>query len=216
MCTVVVRWSPGDAVEILALRDELVGRAFDDPGHWWPQQPTVIGGRDRTAGGSWCVTDTATSVTGLVLNRPQRRAGTPSRGALPLLAVQHGADWPAHLGVNGMASFAVVLAASESLTLWVFDGSTLTSDALPPGTHMITSGGEEDGKADRYLTDFAAAPLDAWTQLDGPQDDRAALVVRHEMETAVYATVFGQVISASPGEVQLTWSRTPWIAGSWS
>ena len=47
MCTVVVRWDPGaaGALEILALRDELVGRDFDDPGTWWPGKSTVVGMR---------------------------------------------------------------------------------------------------------------------------------------------------------------------------
>ena len=214
----MVRWSPGATVEILALRDELVGREFDDPGTWWPEQPTVIGGRDRVAGGSWCVTDTATGVTALVLNRPQKREGTPSRGALPLLAAAHGIAWPSYLDVVGMASFALVLAAPDALTLWVFDGEHLTSESLPVGTHMMTSGGEEDGKADRYLADFAAAPIEEWVALVGqhqPEDDPAALVVRHPFEGGIYATVFGQVITAQPGRVVLSWSRTPWVADSW-
>ncbi|MDT7537470.1 MAG: hypothetical protein QOI82_1055 [Actinomycetota bacterium] len=217
MCTVVVRW--GASVEILALRDELVGREFDDPGAWWPSQPSVVGGRDRVAGGSWCVTDTGSGVTALVLNRPQKRVGTPSRGALPLLAVEHGADWPSYIDVTGMASFALVLAAPAALTLWVWDGSSLTSEALVPGTHMVTSGGVEDGKAARYLGDFATAPVGEWPALVArhePADDRAALVVRHAFEGGVYATVFGQVITADEAGVQLSWSRTPWELDSWS
>jgi uncharacterized protein with NRDE domain len=217
VCTVVVRW--GAALEILALRDELVGREFDDPGAWWPAQPSVVGGRDRVAGGSWCVTDVASGVTALVLNRPQRRVGTPSRGALPLLAVEHGPDWPSYIETAEMASFALVLAARDALTLWVWDGDVLTAESLAPGTHMVTSGGEEDGKAGRYLLDFAAAPVGEWPALvarHAPADDRAALVVRHAFEGGVYATVFGQVITADDAGVRITWSRTPWDLDSWS
>jgi hypothetical protein len=222
MCTVVVRWAPGTPVLVLALRDELVGRDFDDPRPWWPLQPTAIGGRDRTAGGSWCVSDVATGATALVLNRPQRRfaaAGAPSRGVLPLLAVQHGRDWPAQLDTAGMASFAVVLATPGELALWAFDGEVLTDTELPTGTHMVTSGGAEDGKADRYLADFAAAgDAEQWQALvtgRTPQDDPAALVVRHQAEDLIFATVFGQVITASPGSLSLGYSRTPWQAGTW-
>ncbi|MDX6200324.1 MAG: hypothetical protein QOJ79_3475 [Actinomycetota bacterium] len=216
MCTVVVRW--GGSVEILALRDELVGREFDDPGPWWPAQPSVVGGRDRVAGGSWCVTDTASGVTALVLNRPQKRVGTPSRGALPLLGVAHGVDWPSYIDMSGMASFALVLAAPDALTQWVWDGERLMSSSLGSGIHMVTSGGEEDGKADRYLADFAAAPAGEWPALvarHDPEDDRAALVVRHPFEGGVYATVFGQVITAGEAGVQLKYSRTPWDLSSW-
>ena len=223
MCTVVVRWSPDASVLVLALRDELVGRDFDDPGAWWPDQPDVHGGRDRTAGGSWCVTDARSGVTALVLNRPQRRfaaAGAASRGVLPLLAAAHGRDWTSHLELDGMASFALVLAGPDALTEWEYDGQELASRELPPGVHMVTSGGAEDGKADRYLAEFAARPAaDAWRELvvgRDPQDDPAALVVRHPTEGAVYATVFGQVIESRPGAVTLSWSRTPWIDDSWT
>ena len=219
MCTVVVRWAPGEAVEVLALRDELVGRNFDDPAAWWPQHPTAVGGRDRIAGGSWCVTDTSSGGTALVLNRPQQRDGSPSRGGLPLAAVRHGRAWPEHVDVAGMASFALVLAASDGLVLWVYDGTRLTEEELPAGTHMVTSGGAEDGKADRFLDAFATAPTAAWPSLVAqhpPADDPAALVVRMERGDAVYATVFGQVITARPGEVALRWSRTPWLLDTWT
>lgn len=223
MCTVVVRWGPGRPVMVLALRDELTGRDFDDPGAWWPEQPTVIGGRDRTAGGSWCVTDAASGVSALVLNRPQRpRAaqGAPSRGVLPLLAVKHGHDWPAHVDRVGMASFAVVLAAPDALTRWVFDGERLTSTELAAGTHMVTSGGAEDGKAGRYLAAFTeCASVAEWRGLVMarlPQDDPAALVVRHERDDLVFATVFGQIIDAAPGTLSLGYSRTPWVEGTWT
>jgi len=96
VCTVVVRWSAGQPARILALRDELIGRPFDDPGRWWPDQPDAVGGRDRLAGGTWCATRVDTGVTGLVVNRPQKRVaepGAPSRGVLPLLAVARERDW---------------------------------------------------------------------------------------------------------------------------
>jgi hypothetical protein len=158
-------------------------------------------------------------VTALVLNRPQKRLGTPSRGALPLLGVEHGTDWPSYIDVNDMASFALVLAAPDALTLWVWDGSRLVGDELPSGTQMVTSGGAEDGKSGRYLADFEATPVGEWPGLvarHAPEGDRAALVVRHPFEGGVYATVFGQVIRARPGDVQLQWSRTPWLLDTWT
>jgi uncharacterized protein with NRDE domain len=223
VCTVVVHWAPSAPVLVLALRDELVGREFDDPGAWWPEQPSVRGGRDRVAGGSWCVTDVDAGLTALVLNRPQRRfadIGASSRGVLPLLATAYGEGWPEQVELQGMASFALVLAGPQSLTEWVFDGAALTSTELLPGTHMVTSGGAEDGKAGRYLEQFAADPTArAWRALvvgRQPQDDPAALVVRHALDGAVYATVFGQVIESRPGDVSFAWSRTPWLEDGWT
>ena len=223
MCTVVVSWSPDQPVLVLALRDELTSRPFDDPSTWWPDQPDVVGGRDRTAGGSWCVTDVPSGTTALVLNRPERRvaeAGAPSRGVLPLLGVAHGTDWPEHVELTGMASFNLVLVSPQLLTCWSFDGAQLERTDFSPGTHMVTSGGVEDGKAERYLSDLTATPTAAaWRKVvesSPPSDDLASLVVRHERDGLVYATVLGQLIESVPEELGLSYSRQPWVAGSWT
>jgi uncharacterized protein with NRDE domain len=223
VCTVVVRWSQEEPVRILALRDELTTRDFDDPAEWWPQQPDVVGGRDRTAGGTWCASRVSTGVTALVLNRPQKRVagpGAPSRGILPLLAVAHENKWPAHVDITGMASFALVLVAPDIATMWEFDGAKLTATDLEPATHMVTSGGVEDGKADRYLHDFETTEdVAQWRALirrDAPSADLTELVVRRDLNGAVYATVFGQLIESAPGKLQLQYSRTPWKDDGWA
>ena len=227
MCTVVVRWSPGSPVQILALRDELVGRDFDNPSRWWPEHPDVVGGRDRRAGGTWCASRIDTGVTALVLNRPDKLvadADAPSRGVLPLLAAVYEELWADHVVLPGMASFALVLATPDRLRTWDFDGTTLTSRSLPPGTHLVTSGGAEDGKADRYLSTFATSDFQhGWLDVlrnTEPRDDPASLVVRHEREDEqherqVFATVFGEVIEGRPGRLQLQFARTPWGAHGW-
>lgn len=227
VCTVVVRWSGGQPTQILALRDELTDRDFDDPGPWWPGQPGVVGGRDRVAGGTWCATSVRTGTTALVLNRLAKRQadpGAPSRGLLPLLAVEHGDLWAKHIAPDGMASFLLVLSTPHGLTTWDFDGETLTPNEHPEGTHMITSGGPEDRKADRYLDAFAAAEFpDGWRGLvqgPPPSEDPGALVVRRqvsdpELGTFVFATVFGELIEAEPGRLRLEYSRTPWTTQPW-
>lgn len=207
---------------MLALRDELTIREFDDPGAWWPEWPSVVGGRDRTAGGTWAATDIASGVTALVLNRPQKRLadpGAPSRGVLPLLGAAHGEEWPAHAGLAGMASFLLVLATPDRLATWDFDGERLSPRQYPPGTWMVTSGGPEDRKADRFLSAFATAEFpDGWRHLVErypPQDDPGALVVRREHEGLVYATVFGELIESVPGRLRLAHSRRPWAGEAW-
>jgi hypothetical protein len=218
MCTVVTRWAAGEPVRILAIRDEFVSREFDDPGGWWPGQPSVIGGRDRRTGGSWCVSDVRTGVTALVLNRPERQIGTPSRGVLPLTAVAAGTNWPDDLDHREMASFTLVLAGPDGVTAWSWDVAELRRHDLDAGTHVFTSRGVDAGdeKAGRLAKEFADRPwLDVVTEQE-PADDRTALVVRHEFETDTYATVFGQLITASRGELRIAHSRTPWMPDSWA
>jgi hypothetical protein len=220
---VVVRWSRGRPVRILALRDELVGREFDDPAAWWPDFPGVVGGRDRVAGGTWCATRIETGTTALVVNRPQKRIadpGAPSRGLLPLLGAMHGAAWLSQVDLSGMASFALVLATPERLTAWDFDGDDVTVLEHPEGTSMITSGGAEDLRAERHLRSFTEADFPqgwcALAQAQPPSDDPGALVVRHEREGRVFATVFGQLAEAQPGRLHLEYSRQPWTTGAWT
>ena len=113
MCTVVVRWSVGQPPQILAFRDELTTREFDDPGTWWPEYRTSSAVGTGVAGGTWCATRVGTGATALVVNRPQKQVaepGAPSRGVLPLLGVEHGAAWLGHVELDGMASFALLLA----------------------------------------------------------------------------------------------------------
>jgi hypothetical protein len=222
VCTVVVRWSADQSPQILALRDELTSREFDDPGAWWPEYPDVVGGRDRTAGGTWCATDVGTGTTALVVNRPQRQVagpGAPSRGVLPLLGVAHGASWADHVALDGMATFALMLVTPSAVTTWDFDGEQLAVTRHPEGTLMLTSGGPENRKADVHLTAFAGARHpDGWRELvqsGPPTDDPAALVVRHERDGLVYGTVFGELIDARPGRLRLEYSRTPWLREPW-
>ena len=218
MCTVVTRWADGEPLRILAIRDEFVSRDFDPPGAWWPDQPSVIGGRDRLAGGSWCVSDIDTGVTALVLNRTERHAGTPSRGVLPLAAVAEGTRWPEHVDHEQMASFTLVLAGPDGVTAWTWDAKDLTQQALDPGTHVFTSRGLDIGeeKAARLTPEFAARPWKEVVTERAPTDDRMALIVRHPFETDTYATVFGQLITATPGRLRIEHSRTPWDAPTWT
>jgi Transport and Golgi organisation 2 len=218
VCTVVTRWEDGAPLRILAIRDEFVSRDFDPPGAWWPDQPSVIGGRDRLAGGSWCVSDIDTGVTALVLNRTERHTGTPSRGVLPLAAVAEGTRWPEQVDHKQMASFTLVLAGPDGVTAWTWDAKDLIQQTLDAGTHVFTSRGLDIGeeKAARLAPKFATRPWKEVVTERPPTDDRTALIVRHPFETDTYATVFGQLITATPGRLRVEHSRTPWDAPTWT
>src|ERR1019366_2822925 len=91
MCTVVLLLRPDHAWPVLfvANRDERLARPWDPPAAWWPELPGVVGGRDRTAGGTWMGVN-GHGVTAAVLNRPGSlgpATGKRSRGELPLRAL---------------------------------------------------------------------------------------------------------------------------------
>jgi hypothetical protein len=217
MCTVVVRRSGAGPGQILAVRDEVTSREFDSPGRWWPELPDVVGGRDRLAGGTWCATDVGTGVTALVLNRYHERSaapGAPSRGVLPLLGAVHGPAWTEHVRLPGMAGFLLVLATPDRLTSWEFDGDRLTPTEHPEGTHVFTSSGPEDRKAQLWRETFAAAAFpDGWRELvqgQAPSPEPDALVVRRERDGRVYGTVFAGTLHTRPGRLAVEYSRQPW------
>jgi uncharacterized protein with NRDE domain len=217
VCTVVTRWSAGSPLRILAIRDEFVSRPFDPPGEWWPAAPGVVGGRDQRAGGSWCVTDIEAGVTALVLNRRERQTGNPSRGVLPLAAVAAGRGWPDRIDCHDMASFNLVLAAPDGVTAWTWDTHRLRETPLAAGLHVFTSSGvdTDDPKTTAFAPRFAAEDWQDVLAGCAPSDEIGALVVRHPVDADVYATVFGQLITATPGDLKIEHSRTPWMKDSW-
>ena len=198
---------------MLAVRDEFVGRDFDDPGAWWPDQPRAIGGRDRVAGGTWCACDADTGAVAVVLNRPERRVAAPgaaSRGVLPLLALRHGTAWPQHLDVTAMASFNLMLAGPDALWWWTFDGSVLTGVELDAGTYLAKPTGLADGQLSADLADLADPTR--WKQVladSRPRPDPSGLLVRIEHADRVYGTVFAQLIRSAAGDVVIEHTRTP-------
>jgi hypothetical protein len=218
---------------MLALRDELVSRSFDLPSSWWPDQPRVVGGRDRLGGGTWCASDVAAGVTAVVLNRGERRVAAPgasSRGVLPLLAVRTLERWPAFIDLIPMASFNLVLAAPESLTWWSFDGAILAAHALQPGTHMFTPKGlalpllddrftQGHAHLDGSLTAATDLVWPDWLPIlrdSEPSEDPLALLVRIPHGEDSFETVFGQFIAAWPGALRLDYAIKPHRLQSWT
>ncbi|MCW2540694.1 MAG: hypothetical protein JWN95_2419 [Frankiales bacterium] len=251
MCTVVCRWSParstlptepsdssdpGDSVpiQILALRDELASRTFDEPDNWWPDQPGVIGGRDQLGGGTWCASDVESGVTAVVLNRAERRvalAGAVSRGALPLLAVRDLRRWPAAIDVTPMASFNLVLFTPDALTWWRWDGANLVSCELEPGQYLFTPRGLLSGDdlppwfpppAARLDASLSGTPAEVWAdwlpvvENREPSADPTAMIVRLPVGEDVFETVFGQFIATRPGRLRLDYARKPYLGGRWA
>ncbi|HEY7581300.1 MAG TPA: NRDE family protein [Acetobacteraceae bacterium] len=170
MCTVVLLIRPGHAWPLIlaANRDEMLERAWDPPGAYWPDRPGTVAGRDRTAGGTWMGVN-GDGVVAAVLNRPGSlgpAAGKRSRGELPLLALEYPSahDAVAAIGkidVNAWRSFNLVIAdRTGAFFVRGLGHGRPESVPLAPGLHMITAHDPDDPdspRVARHLDRFRAA-----------------------------------------------------------
>jgi hypothetical protein len=172
VCTVIILSRPGAAwpTLIAANRDERLDRAWDPPGAWWPDHPDVIGGRDRTAGGTWMAVNRA-GVMAAVLNRPGSLGPAPgkrSRGELPLLALAEApsaaaaARRIAALPAGEWRPFNLVLADHRGGSFLRGTGAGRPEALpLPAGVTMVTAHDPNDlasPRTRRHLPRFRAAP----------------------------------------------------------
>jgi hypothetical protein len=173
MCTVILLHRPGHAwpVLIAANRDERLDRRADPPGAWWPEHPGLVGGRDRSAGGTWMALNPA-GVVATVLNRPGSLGPAPgkrSRGVLPLLALERAAsagaaaDLVAGLDAAAWRPFNMVIADSEGgwFAKGLGEGRPILA-RLPEGVSMVTAHDPNDlgsPRTARHLPRFRAAPV---------------------------------------------------------
>ena len=153
-----------------ANRDERLDRPWDPPSAHWPEQPDVVGGRDRLGGGTWMAASGA-GVIAAVLNRPGSLGPAPgkrSRGDLPLLAARHAtaaeaAQAVVALGGSAFRSFNMVVA--DRSAVWFVrndEAGQLNAEALPPGLHMVTAHDPDDltsPRVARHLPRFRAAEV---------------------------------------------------------
>jgi hypothetical protein len=127
---------------LAAVRDEFMQRAWDPPAVHWPDQPTVIGGRDRTAGGTWMAVDPEIPAVAALLNgvrRPAPEDGRPrpTRGALVLAALSEVDPMPTDLA--DYDGFHLLRADAARVDVWSWDGERLTRQRLAPGDHIIVN-----------------------------------------------------------------------------
>lgn len=170
MCTVVLLIRPGHTWPLLlaANRDEMLARAWDSPAAYWPDQPGVIAGRDRSGGGTWMGINRH-GVAAAVLNRPGSlgpAAGKRSRGELPLLALAHcsaadAADAISATDAAAWRSYNLVLADRRG-AIFVRGLGRGRPESLPllPGLHMVTAHDPDDPESPRvarHLSRFQAA-----------------------------------------------------------
>lgn len=216
MCFAIVRFDPDAAWPVLLafVRDEERSRTWSMPAAWWPEQPTVVGGRDDLAGGTWLAleTDERAPRVSCVLNRREAALpaleleGRTSRGTLPLSGVHAGGFDAAPATLASMEPFSL-LEGSQAAASWRhWSGFELSCVDLEPGWHGVTSHGldapNREGREQRWLPRFEAAPLpdpgaagstlDAWGEWVRLLDGRGAAIDDPES-----ITIAG--LSAHPG-----------------
>lgn len=189
MCTVILLRRPGHAWPLLlaANRDEKLDRGWDAPARHWPDRPGVVGGRDRTGGGTWMAL--RGGVVAAVLNRPGSLGPAPgkrSRGELPLMALEAGTAAEAAARITALDAGAwrpfnmVVADADNAVFLRGLGQGRPQALDLPAGISMVTAHDPNDlasPRIARHLPRFHAAPppdpgRDAWAGWEALLADR--------------------------------------------
>ncbi len=186
MCTVILAVRPGHDWPLLlaANRDEMISRAWDAPGEYWPDYPGVIAGRDRAAGGTWLGINRH-GVIAAILNRQGSLgpdATRRSRGELPLLALAEPTAEAAAARIRALdaghfRTFNMVLAdRAGAIFLRGLGAGHPEPIPLREGRFMVTAHDPNDisgeriaahlpGLTDAPLPDPASADWAGWTSL---------------------------------------------------
>ena len=243
MCTVILRFDPQARWPVLlgAIRDEFMDRPWDPPAaHWDAPWTHLLGGRDRTAGGTWLAVDPSPSrpAVAALLNgvrRPSPGSGIrPTRGTLVLEVLTSGGV-PAPDALPDYDGFHLVLATANRIEVWSWDGEALDHRQLEPGDHIVVNLGVDTDEdplvphftpllaelADPLLTPGAptAPAWEPWTNLlagDGldPGDPRA-LIVRREIEGKSYGSTSATLVALSADGVRYDFNGEPTNPVAW-
>lgn len=241
MCTVLLRLRPGARwpVVVGAVRDEFVARPWDPPAaHWEGPWAGIVGGRDRTAGGTWLAVDPERRALAALVNGPRRppppTGVRPTRGTLALDVVASGTV-PDGAAIADYDAFHLLLASPDGATVWSWDGDHRTERAVEPGDHLLVNLGldaREDPLVDHFGPLLAATPdpafeaqgpLEGWepwmTLLAGdglaPDDPRAILVSR-EVDGRRYGSTSASLVALGPGGVRYAFNPRPTDRRAWS
>nr|CDQ35129.1 hypothetical protein BN993_04597 [Virgibacillus halodenitrificans] len=148
MCLIVFDWRPGSdtPLRLAANRDETHARPTQALTAW-PDAPTLVGGRDLRAGGTWLAasqTGRLAAVTNVRDTYATAPPSPPSRGALPYQALTHEAPlaWLETLAAGEAQAYAWFnLLYCDGVTLvHVHHGPAGTTLArVSPGVHGLSN-----------------------------------------------------------------------------
>ncbi|HEY8515632.1 MAG TPA: NRDE family protein [Candidatus Binatia bacterium] len=157
MCTLAVmtRVLPGLPLVVAANRDEFYARPAERP-TLLASEPTVIGGRDLVAGGSWLAVSSREMVVG-VLNRRSTQPPDPtrkSRGELCVTlaraeSVEAAAALLREVPPDAHNPFNILVADRSSAIVAQNRSEGVVVEELPPGTHLLSNLDLNDGTCPR-------------------------------------------------------------------
>lgn len=236
----MLRYAPGTRWPLLvaAVRDEFTDRAWDPPAAHWPgRHAGLVGGRDRTAGGTWLAVDPAAGAVAALLNgvyAPPPPTLKHSRGALPLAALR-GSVPPPEAELPGYDRFHLVRGSADGVDVWSWDTTDLEHRRLSPGDHIVVNHGI-DTPEDPLVPHFApllaacATPdprpgVDTvtawgdWVRLllgDGlaPDDPRALLVARPYGDR-VFGSTSASLVAVGRAGCRFDFTADPRRPGDW-
>lgn len=146
MCLIVLAWeaSPHARLAVAANRDEFFSRAAA-PAAWWADAPTVLAGRDLSAGGTWLGVTRAGRFAALTNFRDAsapKKDGAPSRGALAadfLRGDAAAADYVATVQPGAGRYHGFNLLVSDGGELWSFSNVEGDPVRLGPGVRGLSN-----------------------------------------------------------------------------
>ena len=245
MCTAILGLVPDGTVLLAGIRDELVQRAWQPPGHHWPGRPGLIGGRDELAGGTWLALAPGVPRVACILNgrgQPAPAATRHSRGELPLRAAAGEPIAPATLAA--FDPFLLLVAEPGHASLLNWDGDRFTRRDLEPGLHVVVNSGlagqlrpdageHETERIGYFRPRLAAAGFphpkpgagvdDAWGAwlplLNGdglrPDDPRALIVRRDLGDGRIWGTTSISLVALTPDGLRYDFTAIPGDPAAW-
>jgi hypothetical protein len=205
MCTVLIRFRPGTAEPLWlgAVRDEFADRPWDPPAAHWGDH--LLGGLDRTAGGTWLAVDPDRPAVAALLNGkrlpPPPDGNRPSRGSLPLAALR---GQPLPDALPRYDGFHLVFATPSAVRVWTWDGAGLTERLLDAGEHIIVNAGIVDAGIDVAGIDVA-----------DPKPDLGGYLVDRIYKGRRYASTSLSIVTFEPTGVTYEFNPRPTDPSAW-
>lgn len=215
MCTIAFAWGVFDEAPLVlaANRDESVGRPSLPP-RQLREEPTMWGGQDQLAGGTWLAVD-PTGRLCAVTNRhpggrfPERDESRSSRGIIPTNVLAGGNDESARQVLASLSAQDYnpvnVLYLSRSSAIWVGidDEAGVRSAELTPGVHVLTEQDPDDAASAKTVglrKQFQAAveatsakTMDRWRDLLASHD---RITDEPQSAACIHEELFGTVSSS--------------------